>query len=103
LGSLKVVNECVNLAGIDDSSTHVAHRLNQPCPLVTGEPVVTPNDLRPLVIPNLFDSSAYFTIYGDTLCQQYNISQFSRINRRMFDVETLSDQEFCELLLIRPN
>lgn len=58
-------------------------------------------DARVVVIPSLIDSGAQFTIYNDVLCQPFALGQFSHVTKDVFDVEHLSDKDFCENFVIR--
>lgn len=82
----------------------VAERDRAHCsPIVTSETTSAKVDLslkpgNSLSISSPLDSGEIFWIYGDTLCQNFNLGTFVDINRLSeLQVERLSNQQFCEV------
>lgn len=48
-------------------------------------------------IKSLIDGGTIFTVHNDILCSEYNLGSYPRVNSRNYlNVESLSDQDFCE-------
>jgi hypothetical protein len=54
-----------------------------------------------LTIPSLVDSGEVIKIYGDTFCSQYQLNTFSAVKENSFNLESLSDEEFCQTFFIQ--
>lgn len=47
-------------------------------------------------INSLTDSGTRFRIYNDTLCSSFDLPTYPNVKDNIFDVENLSDEQFCE-------
>lgn len=54
-----------------------------------------------IVIASLLDSGTMFTIYNDSLCSQYSLQPYMNVKSRIFDLESLSDKDFCTHFFVR--
>lgn len=54
-----------------------------------------------IVIANLHDSGAVYTLYGDTFCSRFNLPAYSHVQKNVLAVEALSDQDFCEQFFVQ--
>jgi hypothetical protein len=96
LGNVSFDTNCVDLSTINKDTIIITEAIGTECPGKTLPAGVTATKVA---IPSLLDSGAIFRVYNDTFCSKYNLPGFSQVNqRRMLDVEKLSDEEFCRNL-----
>jgi hypothetical protein len=52
-------------------------------------------------LSSLIDSGTVFTVYGDTLCKDVSLDQYSHVQSNVFNVEKLDTFTFCKSFFIR--
>ncbi len=57
---------------------------------------------RPISLSSIIDSGTRYTIYNDSLCQQFELKPFTHIDRNLFNIEKLSNKVFCEAFFTQP-
>ncbi len=89
INSIHVEGGCTEEVKTSENKKVVVYSMKEPC-----QPAV--NSSAKVEIKSLIDSGTIFTIYNDTLCQDYNLGSYSHVKKNVFNIENLSNQEFCE-------
>lgn len=95
---LKIADICFDPT-LFSPNTIIAHQIRKGFCVGAREDVAAAS--KPVVIANLKDSGSVYTLYGDTLCSQYELPKYSRVQKNIFAVEQLSDQEFCQSFFVQ--
>lgn len=88
--NLTILNDCANQPLIQNSTGSAVIAVDyrkEPCGIAT---------LKPIEISSPIDSGTKYYVYNDTLCKQYNLPYYINIKTNTFNIESLSDQEFCQ-------
>ena len=94
LANIQVLGERCVPNDTDADTIYLAHRNVGPC---EGEPDL----LNGALIASLLDSGVVYRIYNDQLCQSFSLSRFIHIQDDLFDLDQLSNQQFCQNFIIR--
>jgi len=90
INNVKIASSCpINISEESIETTTFIYLFKEPC-----EPNNIENEKTK--IKSLIDGGLIFHVYNDKLCSQYKLGTYPNIKNNILNVETLSDQEFCQ-------
>jgi hypothetical protein len=90
INDVKITNNCpVDISDESTETTTLVYLFKEPC---------EPNNIQSqkTKIKSLVDGGLIFNVYNDKLCSQYELGTYPSIKKNIFNIENLSDQEFCQ-------
>lgn len=98
LGNVTFATDCLDSKQFDSNTIFINNSVNVTCdqaPIKMTMPYSK--------IPSLIDNGSQFTIYNDQVCDKYALRPFVHVtDRKYLDVESLSNDVFCDQLFSKP-
>lgn len=90
--NVEIDTRCFDTRNLGPNDVVITEASNTPC-----ENHQPSKEVKQSAIASLMDSGSIYRIYNDQLCTQYNLRGYTQVNqRRLLDIDHLSNEEFCE-------